>query len=171
MEKVRQLIQDPAFWVGGVVITLVVNILSAYIKDRLDKQWAAYSEGRRQKLQSEDKKREQRLAAMVQHVEMLEGSRHFELRLRFHVIGVVVINAAVWTIGSLGLTGQPLLAQLCFLSLQTLALAWMVSVGSRIKRVSREVNEAMGRKIRARTQPATQHHVEPSNAATSESSS
>jgi hypothetical protein len=47
MDKIKDLLVDPTFWFVAVFLVIVMNLLSSYLKEFIDKRLAMYSKSRR----------------------------------------------------------------------------------------------------------------------------
>ncbi len=76
MESVRDLLTSPAFWIGAVIVGMLVNIVAAYLKTRLDSTFSLISH---RWAERSDKSRLERAA----RIRFLSSSPNEQMNARF----------------------------------------------------------------------------------------
>jgi hypothetical protein len=97
MDRILQELSDSAWWMSVVVAGIIVNLISAYARDSIDRFRARFSKKWREKLRSDNELRMWRVSRLAESPEKLADARHREIGLRITTIQLLVLLCLIYT--------------------------------------------------------------------------
>jgi hypothetical protein len=98
MNALWKLVTSLDFWVGGVIVALIVNVASSYLREAVDRWRESASVKRQAKMAAHKKKVQDYISQMAADQDALDEARQDEMRIR---TGLPISVAAAVLVGIL----------------------------------------------------------------------